>query len=59
MGLPHARQGRATPEEVAAWRAHVAANRRAAAGHGWSLADTLRILHDPRWSWTPGFFGSA
>jgi tryptophan halogenase len=57
MGVPHARADRANPEEIAAWRAHVAANRAAAAERGWSLRDTLAILHDPRWSWTPGFFG--
>lgn len=59
MGVPHARMGRASPEEVAAWREHVAWNRRAAAERGLGLRETLDILHDPRWSWTPGFFGAA
>jgi tryptophan 7-halogenase len=57
MGVPHARADRANPEEVAAWQAYMAANRRDAAERGWSMAETLAVLHDPRWSWTPGFFG--
>jgi tryptophan halogenase len=59
MGLPHARMGRASPEELAAWREYVAANRRDAAERGMGMRETLDILHDPRWSWTPGFFGTA
>jgi hypothetical protein len=58
MGLPHARMGRASPEELAAWREYVAANRRDAAERGMGMRETLDILHDPRWSWTPGFFGT-
>ena len=29
---------------------------RAAAANGMTVAETLKVLHDPRWRWTPGFY---
>lgn len=57
MGVPHAGESRATPEEREAWVRYAEHNRSLAAEHGMTLRQTLDILHDPRWEWTPGFFG--
>jgi len=58
MGVPHGRNDRLTPAERAQWEARRAANR-AAATRGMTVAETLRILHDPRWQWKPGFYNDV
>ena len=59
MGVAHARQSRANEQERRIWAEYVAHNRRQADEQGMPTAETLAILHDPRWSWTPGFFGTS
>ncbi len=56
MQVPHARAERATPAERAAWANHTAANLAQAKTHGLTVEETLAVLQDPRWTWTPGFY---
>lgn len=58
MGVPHARLDRATEAERATWARHVAANLARAESDGLTVEQTLAVLADPRWSWTPGFYAA-
>jgi tryptophan halogenase len=55
MGVPHGRADRLTPAEHTQWAA-LRATHRAGAERGLTVEETLRVLHDPRWRWTPGFY---
>jgi hypothetical protein len=55
MGVPHARCGRLRPAEREEW-SRLKERNRAAAASGLTVEETLRILHDLRWRWTPGFY---
>lgn len=57
MQVPHARMDRATQSEREAWSRHVAANLEQASSRGLTVEETLSVLQDPRWTWTPGFYG--
>lgn len=58
MQVPHARMERATAAERAAWSRHVSANLARAEAEGLTVEQTLAVFADPRWSWTPGFYGA-
>jgi tryptophan halogenase len=55
MGVPHGREDRLSAAERAQWATLRAANR-AVGAQGLTVEETLRVLHDPRWRWTPGFY---
>lgn len=56
MQVPHARMDRPTLPEREGWARHVAANLAQAESGGLTVEETLAVLRDPRWSWTPGFY---
>ena len=55
MGVPHARTDRLTPAERQWWASQRASNRGSAAT-GLTVEESLKVLHDPRWSWRPDFY---
>lgn len=55
MGVPHAHADRATAAERAEARLGRQRHREAAV-QGMTVAEALKVLHDPRWRWTPGFY---
>jgi tryptophan halogenase len=56
MQVPHARAERATAAERAAWANHTTTNLNQAKTQGLTVEETLAVLQDPRWTWTPGFY---
>ena len=55
MGVPHVRMDRLTPAERQWWASQRASNRGRAAT-GLTVEESLKVLHDPRWSWRPDFY---
>ena len=55
MGVPHERMDRLTPAERQWWASQRASNRGRAAT-GLTVEESLKVLHDPRWSWRPDFY---
>jgi hypothetical protein len=55
MGVPHERTDRLTPAERQRWVSTRASNR-ASAATGLTVEESLKVLHDPRWSWRPDFY---
>ena len=56
MKVPHQRASRATETDRQVWAQHCAANLHRAEQHGMTVAQSLAVMHNPRWQWTPGFY---